>query len=248
MLAIGRVDDNLAIVIGAIANTLAGPADLPPTGSAVVAAENLVADGRFLDHEAAHQLLPTIGFALPNDICVIYCCVDDVRIAGKKVDSDFAEIAAGQTIIEFLPRFTLVRRPVDSAARPGSSKSPRHPLSVISNGHELVRIIGAESHFGCADVAAVDVDAERFPPGVAAVGCLEYAAFRVLRIQVSLCGHEHRVGVVWMNDYPANVMGFGEPHVGPRFATVGRPVHTVAVVSAVSEVGFAGPDPDDVVV
>src|SRR4029079_15416721 len=71
---------------------------------------------------------------------------------------------------------------------------------------------------------------ERSLPGVTAVGGVVDAALPSGHEEVAADGHPDPLGLLRVDDDPADVAGRLESHVLPGVPTVGRPVHSLAAV------------------
>ncbi len=83
-------------------------------------------------------------------------------------------------------------------------------------------------------------------PGAAAVRRLVDAALPAGRPEVAQRGHVSDVGVLWMDDDPADVPRLDQPQVRPGLAAVGGAVDAVPPRRALPVVLLAGARPDDV--
>src|SRR5262249_24583528 len=94
--------------------------------------------------------------------------------------------------------------------------------------------------------AGVGADVKHALPRLAAVGRLVQAAVAARPPERPLCRDVDGVGVAWVEEDLADVLGLFEAHLLPRFAGVVGAVDAVAETDAALAVVLAGADPDDV--
>ncbi len=166
--------------------------------------------------------------------------IDHVGFAAANVDPDAAGIPLRQTVGHFLPLCAAIGGFENSAAGTSLHDFPGEPDGVVHGGVE---------HVGVAEVdgqvyrAAGLIDEQLFPPGAAAIGSLEDAAFLVGSAQVSQGRDPDDVRVGGMDDDAGDVLRIAQAHIGPGVAAVGRLVDSVAPVGAARQGIVAGSYP-----
>ena len=134
-------------------------------------------------------------------------------------------------------------RLVDAGVRSAAVESPAGAAALIRGREEHLRIRRVHDQVHGTGVL---VDGEDVLPRDAAVGGLEDAALLVGAPQPAERGDVDDVGILRVDDDPADVLRLAQPHVLPGLAAVGRLVDAVAPRRALAVVRFAGADPHDV--
>jgi hypothetical protein len=168
--------------------------------------------------------------------------IDHIGILGRDRETDFAEVAFGQSTAELGPGFAAIGGLVDSRLGTTVDDRSHGPVVLPGRGVENFRITGVHDHVGDAGPLAVGKDVF---PGLAAVGRLEKPALATGRPQRALRCRVYRIRVGRIDDDLRDVLRFPEAHVLPAAAAVEAAVNTVSKADVAAADVLAGAHPDD---
>src|SRR5207244_1319674 len=147
-------------------------------------------------------------------IAVLNSRIDDVRILAVEVQTDSARVALRKARCQFPPGAASINSLVNSASRTTTVEAPTAPPPLIGC---------RKQHFGIGwihddiDRTGVFIDREHLLPVDAAVGCHVNTALRVRTPEMAECGNINDVGILRIDDDPANVIRLAKTEVLPRF-------------------------------
>src|ERR1043166_3029005 len=192
------------------------------------------------------HLLPGFAFilaAIDAALIVLNERVYDVGILAIDVQPDapgFAAIFVWQTFGEFFPGHATVGGLIDGAFDSATVEAKGSAAALIRGGIKSVRAFRVHSDIADAGVIA---DFQDLVPSLAAVSGLVHAALRIGSPKMAESSGVNDIGIFRMDDDPADVPGFGEAHVLPSLARIGRLIDAIAPGRTLAIVGLAGADP-----
>ena len=160
-------------------------------------------------------------------------------------DTDARHRAFGHSFGQLLPRPPGVSASVQRRLSSAVVKPPRAAAERPHAGVEDARVRPVQCNVG---TAGVFIPVENFLPGLAAVRCLEDAAFRVWAPGAAHGADVGGVRVVWVDHYPLYTFCAFEAEVGPGVTLVHRAVHAGPIGGAIARIALAGAEPDHTVV
>ena len=171
--------------------------------------------------------------------------IHDVGVAAEDVEADSPHRTLGKAVAQLPPGAPTVDGLVDPAMGTPAVEAPRTASALIGRG---IQHLGIGRVHRQIDRAGVLIQAEHVLPVPSAVDRHEHSTLRVCTPQVSERGYVDDIGILRVDDDAADVVRLAKPHVLPCPAAVGRLVDAIAPRGALSVVGFARANPDDVVI
>ena len=166
----------------------------------------------------------------------------DVGIPTKNGDADAPERTFGESRIETDPTVATVHGFVETTPRPASVETPWGAPALVGRSVEHVGVDRIQRQR--AD-ASVFVDLENLFPAATAVERAEHTSLSSRAPQAPKGSDEHALGIGGIEHDFSDMPRINETLVRPRLACIDRLVHTVAETRALSIVGLAGADPND---
>ena len=180
----------------------------------------------------------------PSHLAGLDLRVDDVGIRTRDVERDAAVGARRQPVAgQLVPRLAGVSALPDRAAGTAAVEAAAGAAPLVARRVDDAGVHRIEDDVGEAGVVVDELDVV---PGLAAVGRLVDAAFRVRAEEMAERRDVDRVGVLRIDDDARDRLRLFQPDVGEGLAAVGRLVDAVAERRGLAVVRLAGADVDDV--
>ena len=168
--------------------------------------------------------------------------VDDVRVRWRDREPDLAHVARRQPARHLSPALSAVGRLVDAGAGAARHEAPDVPAPLVGRGVDNVGVPGREFDVRGAGVL---IEGEHLLPAAAAVRGPVDAALAAGRPQWPLGRDQHGVSVPGVDQYLADVLAGGKPHLLPRAAPVAAAVEPGPPPHVPAAHVLAGAHPDD---